>query len=152
MQTRANKSGISIIETIVALMIISMIGASLLLLNVQIQSATNSANFKSFAESQAQKLIEQTRSTKNLEGGTNSLVPGCYDDGSLDSGRSSASCSCLTTGGTIQGKVLPSPNQQFKQYVNIIDASGGKRVEAVVGWVEKQKNNCTKIITILYDY
>lgn len=127
---RTSQSGISIVETTIALLILATIGGALLALNVQIQSAANSSKFKSVAESEAQKMLEQVRSKKNAAGGISGLSNGCFTDASLTTG-------CLP--GT-------------KTYVNIADSNGGKQVKSVVGWMDKGKSYSLELDTYLYDY
>lgn len=148
MKNRAYQRGVSLVETIIALVILSTIGVALMALNVQIQSATNSSRSKSFAESQAQKMIEQARNQRKINGGVAGLPDGCYADGNMTPG--SGSCVCGTTG-AMGGDALPG-FPQFKTYVKISTLGAGKEITANVGWKDKSRNVCTKIITVLYDY
>lgn len=133
---RTSQSGISIVETTIALLILATIGGALLALNVQIQSAANSSKFKSVAESDAQKMLEQVRNKKNTLGGISGLENGCYSD-PLGSPNLSG---CDRT------------NSNTPKYVLIADGGGGKQVKAVVNWREKGKVYYVEIDTYLYDY
>lgn len=140
-----SKAGISIVETMIALLILGTIGGALLALNAQIQSASNSANFRSKAEVQAQKMLEQVRDQKNLGGGTAALKQGCWADGTF--GPTSI---CNTING---GTALPSVGPKFWGYVKVTNSGGGSAyVQSVVIWLQKGKRYSTEVDSYLYDY
>ena len=132
-------------ETVIALMILAIIGGALMALNVQIQSVANSSRYKTAAEGYAEKMVEQVRGKKNIGGGTTSLAVGNYSDGNLTPLPSGV---CATSNVAIP-KISGT---EFKQCVAISACGSGKKVSALVFWQEKSKINQTKVETCLYDF
>lgn len=141
-----SRSGISIIETVVALLILAAIGGALMALNVQIQSVANSAKFKNVAEVQAQKMIELARNKKNV-GGVSALGVGCFKE-DLDSVLASVeTCDCEDL--AVRSVDL---EKGFKTCVRISGTGAGRQIQAYVFWTEKSKERKTEVDTYLYDY
>ena len=141
-----NESGISIVETVIALTIVAAIGGALMALNAQIQSVANSAKFKTIAESQVQRMQEKVRNAKNTGGGISSLGNGCYDsDLNL---QTSPTCSC------VNAFAMPSYSGigKYQAAIKISDASNGKLIKTYVSWREKSKPNCLEVDSYLYDF
>lgn len=134
-------------------MILGAIGAAVLGLNVQIQSVANSSKFKTISESQAQSMIERARNVKVSEGGVSSLTDGCYTSEDLITPSfTAAQCTC-SSAGIVHGGSLPNLGPNFKGYLVVSPSSGGgKRIQSVVGYVEKNKTVCTEVDTYMYDY
>jgi len=133
-----NKQGISLIETVVALMILGVIGGALMGLTIQITSATNSAKAKSQAAIYAQEAIEQVKDVKN-QSWANVGSGGCFADGTL---VSFGNCSA---GSPISG--MP-----FNRYVRITVSGMQAKVQSVVLWKEKGVQKSVEVDTFLYQY
>lgn len=133
-----NRQGISLIETVVALMILGVIGGALMGLTLQITSATNSAKAKGQAAIYAQEAIEQAKDTKNQD--FSKLITGCYTDGNLTPGGDCVSGTSIT--GT-----------QFTRYVKVTASETQTKVQAVVKWSEKGTlNRSVEVDTYFYQY
>ncbi|KKU91893.1 MAG: hypothetical protein UY21_C0009G0084 [Microgenomates group bacterium GW2011_GWA1_48_10] len=133
------------VETVVALVILSIIGTALVLLMVQIQALANAAKFKSLAESYAEAMLEQVRAAKASDWG--SLQPGCY----LYGFNPYLSQAC--TSGSLSDPQLQLSDPRFSGYVNLTAAGTGFQAQAFVYWSEKGTDNkVLELDTYVYPY
>ena len=82
------QAGMSLVEAIVALLILAVMGSSITLLLVQISSANNTAKLRNQASSYVDQALEKVRSFDQKNGWVNLSLKGsssgiCYVDGTL---------------------------------------------------------------------
>ena len=132
------KSGITIIETMIALFILALMGGAIISLTLQILAANNSAKIKNQKVALVQQLLEQVRgfyqnnswltlSQKNSAG--------CYVDATWASG-SCVSCSTNTIG----------------QSILVTTNASQVTVTATVTWSDRGQCRQTSETTYYYNY
>ncbi len=145
-------AGISLIETVIALLILSVIGVAIVGLTIQIGAASTSASLRSQAASYAEQALEQARGYYQANRFQSTLAKvcagGCYADGYLSScGAAAASCvSSCTTGYAIAAT-------PFYRSVQVSQVSSAQiRVSAKVAWMDRSKCQTIALDTYFYNY
>lgn len=147
--------GTSLIEALLALMLMAVTGAAVVLLLSQIASVNNSAKLRGQATSYTEQGLEQSRSFLQTYGWVNLAAKGnssglCYSDGTLVNGTS-----CITgcgTGGTlISSPVYPA---SFTRSVKVTTNAvlGSAAIVSTVCWLEKGRWNKSEAVTYHYNY
>lgn len=154
--TIRDRLGVSLIETVVALMILGVIGGALLFLIAQVTATVNSANFKNQATTYAEEAVEQVRDFRNVNG-FNGLVTaagicgGQYDDGQLVNCVTSASCTACP-GGLTGCLIATATNYSFCRRVQLTQNGSQVHVQSFVGWLEKGVTKNVQVDSYLYQY
>lgn len=145
-----NDAGLSLVETVIALLILTFVSTAVVLLTVQILSLTNSAKMKNQATTYAEQVLEQVRDFEVTYGwgGLAAKGPnGCYTD---VVSWTAASGSCVTDCSN-PNLVVSSSDTRFFRYVTITaPAAGAIKVSAVVTWKDKGVCRNTTIDTYFY--
>ena len=143
--------GTSLVEALVALLIMAVTGAAVVLLLAQIASLNNSAKLRSQATSYAQQGLEQVRSFSQSNGWAILAGKGpsrCYTDGTLV-----LTTTCIVScgdGGGIEINPLASVTRSVKIVTN--QGLGQVAVTSTICWLEKGIWNKTESLTYYYNY
>lgn len=140
-----SRNGISLVEAVIALMILGIIGAALTGLMLRITAATNSAKFKSEATNYAQQAIEQAKDAKNQNWAN--LVSGCYTDGTMGTSIGGGD---LTHDPCMSGSQIGTT--PYRRLVFVTINSSQAKVQSVVKWREKNIAKSVEIDTFFYQY
>lgn len=141
--------GINLVETMVALMILSIIGGAVILLTLQVLSLNNSARLRSRATFYAEGSLEQARGytqTNGWQALSNLASPGgsCYIDAAAwTSGTCDDACSLpANIAGTI-----------FYRYIRLTKVGGSQvKVATLVSWREKGVCQKVQVDTAFFSY
>lgn len=152
------KSGMSLIEIMEALMIMSITAAAVTAIILQVVGLSNSSQWQNQAIALSEKNLEQVRGYYQINGwsGVSSIrttVPcatGCYTNGTL----TACATSCVDASSSCTTGFLVDTNPDMHQSVNISDpdASGRVSVDSWVSWMVKGVCQKTRAITYFYYY
>ena len=118
----AIRKGISLVETMIALAILTLVITAVIGIMVQIIALANSAKLRSGAVALAQENLEKTRGYYQTNGFT-AFVTGCFADGTL------------TTAGVCSP---PGSVSGYYQYVTVTVAGTQVLVRSYVYWMDKK--------------
>lgn len=145
-------SGFSLIEAMVALMILSVVSGAVVLMTLQILSLTYSSRLKNQSTTYAEEMIEKVRDAYQSYGyaavSTRSSPSGtCYS--SVDGNPMSwSSVACPAT--DCSGAQISATN--FYRYVNLKLVSSSVNVSSVVTWFDKVSCKREQVDTYFYNY
>lgn len=162
MLNKKSRSGATLIETMVALVILGVIGVTLVRLMVTVESANNSARTRNQAINLSEQALEQVRGLVQTPGfgwgGLNTLAGGlafgtyspctAYANGLLNS---CAGNSCQVKDSSGVPHAGTSTNNMCQSVIVFRDISG-VGVRSLVGWTEKGQNLYTEADTNFYNY
>lgn len=141
------RDGLSLVETVIALLILTFVSTAILLLTIQILSLTNLAKQKNKATTYAEQILEQVRDYE-VTSGFGSLKMGCYTDVVTNNWGQTPFATCLPD--CSNANLFISPENKFYRYVTVTPSGTGVKVSAVVAW--KDKNTCKNTIIDTYYY
>lgn len=143
---RTKRSGVSMIETVVAIFVLAVIGGALMMMMVHVGTAANCAKLRNEAAKYAEEALEQARDYKQNNGWLNFEAKhvSCWSDGTLTTPSScnSSSAEPITTSST----------QGFRRFVQLLLTGGGIRVRSVVWWAQKCSPKDVEADTYFYQY
>lgn len=137
----------SLVETLVALLILSVMGAAIVAITLAVISVNNSAKHRNQAAALAEENLELVRSYYQSS-----------DWESLDS-RASGGGSCYTnvttwtagSGCLTNCSLTNIPGTIFYRYARLISSGGSVKVESSVTWTERGKCNKIQVDTAFFD-
>lgn len=144
---RRVRKGVSIIETVIAVLILATIGGALMAVVVQVTSATNCARLRNQAAKYAEEALEQARDFKQNSPWTvfdAKKSPPCWADGQL----STPAPGCSRGSGAAIAGATPG----FTRFVELTQVSGGMRVRSVVSWTARCSSKDVEADTFLFQY
>lgn len=150
-QRLPRNAGLSLIETVVALLVLSVMGIAIVGLTVQINAATTSSALRNQASSYAEQALEQARGYYQVNRFQSTFAKvcstGCYADGLLSSCGGASSCvSSCTTGSVISGT-------PFRRSIQVTQVSSAQiRVTSKVSWTDRSQCQTITLDTYFYNY
>lgn len=140
--------GFSMIETMVAMMILVIIGTAIMSLVLMAISANNSAKWRNQGIGLAEEGVEQVRAYFQANGFAklNSMANSkCYTDGNL-----TTLVTCPTGGDCATGQV--AANAVFYRYVALTQPSGAVKAQTIVSWKDRGVCRSTEVGEYFYSY
>lgn len=141
------RSGISLVEVVVALFVLGIIGGALVAISLQITSAANSARLKNEAVAYAQEAIEQARNVKDQGWANLPTSSGCYEDGTFSISLTGNLMTDPCKSGSTNGIGTP-----FSRLVYVTVVSNQVQVQSLVKWIEKGNMKTVEVDTYFYQY
>lgn len=151
--------GMTLIETMIALMLMSVFSVAIVTMIVQVLSNSASAQLQNQAIALAEKNLEQVRTFYQSNGyvilaKVNDACPsGCFLDGNLTCASVGTSCIDGTASSCSSGRVIrtdPYVSQSIK--VSVDDISNRVAVDSWIAWTEKGTCRTNKVSTNFYNY
>lgn len=144
------KSGISLIETLIALLILALMGAAITAISLQVTAVNNAAKLQNQATIYAEEALEQARAYRQANGwvalAEKGTPAGCY----YYTGTVFNSTSCISdpincTGS--MGQLVPGSTVHYRA---VRFSTSGDRVtsESTVIW--REKSACRKVTASTY--
>lgn len=161
------KRGFSLVETLIAFMLVAVMGGAVVYILTQVVSVNKSADSKSQATFYANQGLEAVRNYYQQKlwlslAGRDPIATDtnftCYKvaniDGVVGFLGTAADCGVFdTTNPTAKNENLNGSNFFYRQMgVRTTSASGKVEVFSVVHWVEKGKVNMAKVDTVFFNY
>lgn len=153
---KRNTSGITLIETMVAVFILSLTGTLIVALTLQVVTITNSAKLRNQAVTFAERGLEASRSYYQTSGwlamsSLGSASGTCYDvNGNWSNANCDDTCKDVASGGS------PSVNDSSFHFGYIkltTDVAAGKiEVKSGVNWHDRDACKNLNLITYYYNY
>ncbi len=146
-------SGISLIETMIALLVLSMAGAVIILLTIQILAANNNAKLRNRAAVLAEQSIEQVRDYYQNNkyaslAGNGSLAGRCYRDGTLV-----GEIPCTPTGYlSCYPTSCVAVETFFRRQVKLVNEGSRVKATVVIWWLDKGDQRDVTLETYFYNY
>lgn len=147
LQITNGEGGFSMIETLVAMMILVIISSAIVAMILALVSANTSAKLRNQAVGYAEEGIEQVRNYFQANGWqslNNQASNKCYTDGTLASQVACpASADCVTG---------PIPSSVFFRYVWLTQGASQVKVQSIVSWRDRSVCLNSEVDTIFFSY
>lgn len=140
----SSKKGITLIETVIAMAILTLIGGALAAIMLQASSANNAAKMRTQATELAQQNLENVRSYRSTYqwSGLSSKAPGgCSGAGVCNAGTAK-----------LCGSDLSSCPAGVSSYVQLCTCGSGVLAESYGTWSEKGVARSVKVQEYFYAY
>lgn len=145
--------GMSLIETMIALLVLSVIGTAVGAIITQAAAANNTARMRHQAIASSEEGLEQTRNFYQINGwiglaGKGNSTGICYGNGQLITTTGCILPPPDTSGCGADGAVLGN----HRRSVKIITSGNQVKVSSVVSWQDKQQCSKTVAETYFFNY
>ncbi len=156
-QPLVRKSGMTMIEALVAMLIFVIISSAVILITLQIMSANYSARLKNQGTAYAEQLLEQTKDYSMSQGYAKFPTTGCYVSvPDLSSPQwvivpGVSSCPPTCSEAVNVSAIRIADQTVFYRYIRFADVTNSKKVTANVSWMDKGSCKSTVIDTYYYN-
>ena len=151
---KRQRAGISLIETLVAFLVLSLAGGAIIVLTIQVLATNNYAKLRNRATVIAEQSVEQVRNYyqvnrySNLAGKGNA-TGNCYADGGLATALSACTPATYNYCSPLACSTVET---FFRRQVRIINEGTRVKATIIIWWLERGVQKDVTIDAYFYNY